>query len=130
MAQRGLFAIALAVTTLLAVGCAATVDVPQSGPVAMYPQPNGGMDALLEGTLTVIEDCVVVTQSDGSIAVPVFPVGDASWDGDEGVLSWRGDEFREGDPISVGGGFSDAALTAAYIPTSCAGTDTFAVSPF
>lgn len=127
MPQRGFFAIASAVTTLMLAGCAALAQLPESGPLAMYPKPNGGMDALLEGTLTVIDDCIAIAQSDGGRAVPVFPVGDASWD--EGVLSWRGDEFREGDPISVGGGFSDAALTAAYIPSGCGDFDAFAVAP-
>ena len=136
MHERSLFVMLLAFVSLLIAGCSSTGSemmpgqdqVPQSGPLAMYPKPTDGMDALLEGTLTVTDDCVTIAHSDGTRSVPVFPAGDASWN--EGVLSWRGGEFGEGDPISVGGGLFAAPLTASYIPAGCQSFDAFAVSPF
>jgi hypothetical protein len=126
MARRGLLAMLVVVTPLI-VGCTA-IGVPQSGPLATYPRPDFGMDALLEGTLTVRDDCVAIARSDGAITVPVFPSGDASWT--DGVLSWRDGTFGEGDPISVGGGLAGPHIASSYIPAGCSGLDAFTVSPF
>jgi hypothetical protein len=124
---RGAVGIALALVVLALTGCAAG-SLPSSGPLAVYPRPDAGMDALLEGELAIVDDCLVIRQGEGALAVPVFPAGDASWA--EGVLQWRDGEYREGDTIAVGGGFSGGAMTSAYIPQGCEGIELFAVSPF
>ncbi|WP_194409620.1 hypothetical protein [Microbacterium cremeum] len=100
--------------------------VPTSGPLAVHPRVDAGMDALLEGTLRPEGDCVRVVHGQGVEAVPSFPAGDASFA--DGVLTWRGDDYRDGDPISLGGGFASA--DAGYVPEACRGHEVFIVSPF
>lgn len=91
----------------------------------MYPRANAGMDALLEGTLRVEPDCVFVVTENDTLAVPVFPAGDAEWD--DGELEYRDEDYEDGDEISLGGGFSPAGN--AYIPDGCLGHQLFVVSP-
>ena len=88
------------------------------------------MDALLEGTLRNEGGCVRI-EADGSVAVPSFPVGDASWTGD--TLTWRGEDYVDGDSIALGGGFMGTASHPAdggYMPKGCVGLEIFVVSPF
>lgn len=101
--------------------------LPASGPLAVYPRPDAGMDALLEGEVALVDGCVVVTGEE-FVALPVFPAGDASWT--EGVLTWHGEGYRTGDTIALGGGFSPASVEGAYIPAGCEDLEAFAVSPF
>jgi hypothetical protein len=115
---------------MLTVGCSAA-PLPQSSPLAVYPKPDYGMDALLGGTLRMLDGCLVVESGESMIAVPVFPSDDAVWDEDAGVLAWRGESYRDGDVISVGGGFvGNSDVEGAYFPEACEGNDAFLVSPF
>lgn len=110
-------------------GCAAA-GLPTSGPVAVHPRPEGGMDALLEGTLRTDGGCVRVEFGDDE-AMPSFPAGDAEWADD--ALVWRGKAYTDGDPIALGGGFSGTASVPAasgYVPEQCVGLAVFVVSPF
>jgi len=103
-------------------------DLPSSGPLAVYPKPDAGMDALLEGTLVLDSACVQVASVEGHVAVPVFPAGDAALEGDGTVLVWDGEEYRDGDVIALGGGF--APVSGGYVPAACEGLELFAVSPY
>lgn len=105
-------------------GCAAA-SLPTSGPLAVYTSPEGGMDALLEGTLHLRNGCLVITGDPGAW-VPYFPAGSASWDGE--VLRWNDRGYREGDQISIGGGEGDIGPDG-YTPDGCAGIDAWVVSP-
>ena len=110
-------------------GCAGPA-LPTSGPVAMHPRPDAGMDALLEGTLRTDGGCVRVEFGDDS-AMPTFPVGDAEWADD--TLVWRGESYSDGDPIALGGGFGGTASVpsaSGYVPEPCAGLQVFVVSPY
>ncbi|GAB3602546.1 dihydrolipoamide dehydrogenase [Microbacterium aureliae] len=133
MTVRGVVAGALVALCAVALaGCAGGPvgggEVPASGPLAVYPRPSAGMDALLIGEVALVDGCVVVRNADAT-ALPVFPAGDAAWrDGD--TLVWRDDEYQVGDEISLGGGFSAGAIGDAYIPEGCEAIEAFAVSPF
>lgn len=110
-------------------GLVAGLGVPSSGPLAVHPRPDYGMDALLEGVLRTDGGCVRVEWQpvDELIyAVPSFPAGDATWD-EDGVLTWRGTEYVDGDEISLGGGF---AGSGGYVPDACDGLEIFVVSPY
>lgn len=102
--------------------------MPSDGPLAVYPRPDAGMDALLEGVLVLGEDCVAVRADDGSATVPVFPAGDAELDGE--TLVWRGAVYRDGAPIALGGGYGRVEGGDAYVPEGCVGLGQFIVSPF
>ncbi len=120
---------AMLILPVLAIGLTAcsTPDPTPAGAtsLAVYPQPDHGMDALLEGTLLEVDGCVVVEVSDDSLVVPVFPEGDASWDDSE--LTWSGDAFASGSTIRLGGGFAES--DEAVIPEGCGDHPTFLVSP-
>ncbi|MFV0372755.1 hypothetical protein [Microbacterium sp.] len=111
---------------LATAGCAVSA-VPSSGPVAVYPTPDLGMDALLTGTLRLSGGCVVVDGGAGEAAVPVFPSGDIAWDEDSRRLTWRGESYLDGDPISLGGGYG--LPDGGYVPEACGNRETFLVSP-
>ncbi|MGN8553107.1 UNVERIFIED_CONTAM: hypothetical protein OHV15_11045 [Microbacterium sp. SLM126] len=118
-----------AVVAGLVSGCSAAM-IPTSGPVAVHPRPEAGMDALLEGILRTDGGCVRV-EFEGGEAMPTFPAGDVEWAGD--TLTWRGEPYVDGDSISLGGGFTGTAShpsSSGYVPEACVGLETFVVSPF
>lgn len=113
-------------------GIIANLSVPSSGPLAVHPKPDLGMDALLEGVLRTDGGCVRVEwEPDGETGdvVPSFPAGDASWDAD-GVLTWQGHRYVDGDEISLGGGFVGVGGAGGYLPEACEGLEVFQVSPY
>jgi hypothetical protein len=103
-------------------------------PVARYDwsSSDGGMDALLEGTLEMRDGCLVVNPSwddVDTVVIPVFPRTYASWDADSEVLAYAGRDYGIGDSIWTGGGFVPPP-PGAVIPASCAvevGDDVFLV---
>jgi hypothetical protein len=106
-------------------------DIPSEGPLAVHPRPEGGMDALLEGTVRIDDGCVRVDYAPAEYAVPSFPAGDATYA--DGILTWKGEEYRTGDPIALGGGFAGTASSpsaSGYMPKACVGTEVFVVSPY
>lgn len=103
-------------------------DIPSSGPLAVYPRPDAGMDALLEGTLVLDPACVQIASPEGHVAVAVFPAGDATLEEDGSVLVWDDVEYRDGDRIALGGGF--APVSGGYVPAACEGLELFAVAPY
>ncbi|MCB2413976.1 hypothetical protein LGT39_14085 [Demequina sp. TTPB684] len=118
-------ALATGAFVLLLTGCGSEgtdLESPDS-PVAHYdwnPQ-DGGMDALLEGTLELRDGCLVVnpTWDDADTAVlAVFPRSFAAWDNADSVLSYDGRDYEIGDFVWAGGGFVTAP-TSAVIPASC-----------
>ncbi|MFB8146003.1 hypothetical protein ACFC1W_04580 [Microbacterium sp. NPDC056003] len=110
--------------------CTSAADIPDSGPLPVHPRPEAGMDALLEGVLRTDDGCVRV-EHEGGTAVPTFPAGDASWSGN--TLTWRGDDYTDGDAIALGGGFMGTASAPSadgYMPEACVGLEVFVVSPY
>lgn len=121
---------------VLVAGCShdpGGLDAPDS-PVARYDwsSRDGGMDALLGGTLEMRGGCLVVNPSwddADTVVVAAFPRAYASWDADRELLSYGGRDYGIGDSIWAGGGYVPPAPDAA-IPASCsvaAGDDVFLV---
>ncbi|MBO0982070.1 dihydrolipoamide dehydrogenase [Microbacterium sp. SD291] len=126
MRRHAWSAVLVGLVGMSAIACSAPAAAPSpSQPLAVYPDPDHGMDALFEGTLRVTDGCVTVEPADGDAVTPVFPESDASWD--DGTLTWKGDEYRDGDRIALGGGLGEA--DDAYIPDGCREYATFLVSP-
>lgn len=123
MERRAWLPALLLAPLLCAVGCSA--PTPPSAALATYPSPNYGMDALLVGTLRLTGGCVAVERPDGVLVTPVFPAGDATWQ--HALLTWHGEEYGEGDSISLGGGLADAQEV--HIPEGCSEYEAFLVSP-
>jgi hypothetical protein len=66
--------------------------------------PVGGAAARLDGILSRLGGCLVVTPGNGRPVHPVFPAGKAVWDEASGTLRFAGRTYRPGDPITLGGG--------------------------
>jgi hypothetical protein len=66
--------------------------------------PVGGAAARLEGVLSRLGGCIVVTPGNGRPVHPVFPAGKAQWDEASGTLRLAGKTYRAGDRIVLGGG--------------------------
>lgn len=105
-----------------------STDVPDSGPVAYYPNPAAGPGDPLTGTLEVTDACLLV-QTDSATTLPVFPVGEAEWDGS--VLRYDGKEYAAGDDVSLAGGVVEEGYfgPVTYIPAGCDRGETFFVQP-
>jgi hypothetical protein len=86
--------------------------------VAFAPKSDAYADAMLTGKLHITAQCVTI--GDGADAViPVFPVFEARYF--EGVLTF-GNEYRDGDEITLGGGWAPADAPVPdgwYIPAGC-----------
>lgn len=103
-------------------------------PVARYDWSprDGGMQALLEGTLELRDGCLVVNPSwddADTVVVAAFPRTYISWNADSEVLSYAGRDYGMGDSMWAGGGFVPPP-PGAVIPASCAlgaGDDVFLV---
>lgn len=91
--------------------------------MATYPGTGVGFDAAIQGTLQLVDNCVVMG-GEGSYVVPVFPdASDVSWN--DGVLTWNGNDYRAGEEVSFGGG--GTASEDSYIPEGCAGLPTILI---
>lgn len=100
-----------------------------TGPYAgTYPDPDAGMDALLEGTVTVLNGCVAVIYPAATdmVVIPVFPESTVTPAARGAVLHFRGRDYAAGDAISLAGGFAEGAVP---VPARC-GDNTYVVSPF
>jgi hypothetical protein len=73
------------------------IGLSQDGPV-------GGAAGRLEGVLSRVDNCLVVTASNGRRVQPVFPAGKARWDEAAGTLFFAGRQYKAGDRIALGGG--------------------------
>ncbi|MEH1126948.1 hypothetical protein [Micromonospora sp. CPCC 206061] len=78
-----------------------------------------GDGAALDGTLATRGECLVVETDDGSVVVPVLPASATTWDGGAERLTIGSSEYRVGDRVSFGGGYSGRAPDV-EIPSACA----------
>jgi hypothetical protein len=130
MIRRVLVVAAVGVPIAVVTGCGAgPANLPDDGPLAVYRAGDAGMDALLEGTLGIEHDCLVIEQADGTVVVPIFPLGTASWD--SGTLGWGGNSYHPGDAITAGGGgpARNGVFTDVYVPDGCRSTKVWWVAP-
>ncbi|RKN69085.1 hypothetical protein D7252_16870 [Microbacterium sp. CGR2] len=125
-------AVVVASLTLVVASCSAAPDPqPEPEPLAVYSRTGYGMDALLEGTLRVVDGCVVVGSGESPTTIPMFPSDDAAWDAETDELIWKGERYGDGDPISLGGGsVGTEGIEGSYLPEACKGDEIFLVSPF
>ena len=98
-------AVALAVASLSACGGARAIDGGDAT-VLVAERTRGGMDALLEGTLAVVDGCLGIT--DGTTyadTVVVWPHGTEVTNDDPKTIDLPGvGEIAVGEEVSVGGG--------------------------
>jgi predicted small secreted protein len=67
--------------------------------------PNGSsMLALLDGTLGIANNCLVITNKDFPPTLLIFPYDSGVWDDAKRSFTYRGKVIGIGEPISVGGG--------------------------
>ncbi len=110
----------LAVAGLVFTGCSAGGA---GGVLATY-DADGGMDALLIGTVSISEECVTVHTAD-QVTTPAFD-GGAQVHGS--VLVFRGAEYPDGAKIELAGGDAPDASDVA-IPGGCPSEHVFLVAP-
>lgn len=79
---------------------------------------EGAPQALLEGTLEVQQDCLVIENPEGRIFVPVLARSQIEVSDDELLIA--GQRARQGMPIAWGGGFSVAGQQL-DVPEECEG---------
>lgn len=93
-------------------------SVPPDGPVARYAPGTSAveMQASLEGTLTVLDGCVVVlVPPSGDPVVPVFPEP-TTWDHATEAVHVGGHALPIGTTVSLGGGFVEGPY---QLPEGC-----------
>jgi hypothetical protein len=67
--------------------------------------PNGSsMLALLDGTLGIANNCLVITNKGFPPTLLIFPYDSGVWDDAKRSFTYRGKVIGIGEPISVGGG--------------------------
>ncbi|MFK4790684.1 hypothetical protein [Microbacterium sp. ZW T5_56] len=122
--RRGALVAAVLLVGGILTGCSAfsaagDEEVPDSGPVAFYPKASSDLTDTATGTLTATADCVSVTAEDGSSVLPVFPVGQATWDG--ATLTTATQTVAAGGEIDLRGGYVDNGLIGpvTYVPAGC-----------
>jgi hypothetical protein len=68
--------------------------------------PNGGSLLVpLDGTLAIVNNCLVMKEKDLSTTVLVFPYYKGVWNGAKRTFTYHGKVIRIGEPIHVGGAF-------------------------
>ncbi len=117
--RRMLAVAAIGAAAVCLTGCLAW-PLPTDGPVAMRHGNGGNMDALLEGTLHLDDECAWVESEYGDY-LPVFEVGVARYE--DGKLIYGGPR-SDGDRIQVGGGETNSTTAderggEMYIPDGC-----------
>ena len=102
--------------------------VVEGGPIAyVTPSSDAGDGALLEGTVTVTDTCVLIADDLGQTWLPVFQRPRTTWDGT--TLTYNGKPYTDGSHIPLGGGGSDDTASADYAPVGCEFDHAFHVGP-
>jgi uncharacterized protein YceK len=109
---------------LLLVGCGTTTEALDSAdsPVARYDWTprDGGMDALAEGTLALVDGCLYIVWDENEVepTLPVFSRSLATWDNDAETLTYDGVPYELGDEVAAGGGWGPPTENM-DIPDAC-----------
>jgi hypothetical protein len=76
--------------------------------VARWSQsPSGaGMDALIGGTLAIVNNCLAMTNQDGAQTLLILPYDKGVWDNAKQTFTYEGKVIRIGETIQVGGGYT------------------------
>ena len=85
---------------------------PHVSPVATFKVPplpadavRGSFTAAIEGRIVISEGCLVIDTGENYVQ-PIFPSDAVSWNASAQTLEFRGESYRVGDTISLGGGYS------------------------
>lgn len=103
-------------------GCASSAEAPDASvvpslPFAVHDGETTGMEVELEGTLELIDGCLVIRDEGGYVAPLVLP-RTATWDGERLGLGSRLVEV--GEEITVGGGeYPREAALELGLPKTC-----------
>lgn len=113
-------------------GCVAPeaggTGVTEGGPVAyVTPRSDMGDGALLEGTVTVTDGCLLIVDDLDQTWLPIFQRPRTTWDGT--TVTYNGTPYRDGSHIRLGGGGVDDAGSADYAPDGCEFDYAFYVGP-
>lgn len=106
---------------LTACGSAQVIDAGDAT-VLVSERTDDGMDALLEGTLVVVDGCLGIKDADYRDTVVVWPHGTKVTNDDPSTIDLPGvGEVALGDEVSVGGGVvrSGTSVGGATIPAYC-----------
>ena len=92
----------------------------------------GGATAILDGVLSRVGNCLIVTAPNGIRVQPLFLAGTARWDAEAETLVYRGKNYRLGDRIALGGGAVAPSFATGHEPgvdvVECEVGELFAVS--
>ena len=103
-------------------------ELVEGGPIAyVTPSSDAGDSALLEGTVTVNDTCVLIVDELGQTWLPVFQRPRTTWDGT--TLTYNGEPYTDGSRIRLGGGGRDSTGSADYAPEECEFDYAFYVGP-
>jgi hypothetical protein len=72
-----------------------------------WPQSRARMAAAGRGTLSVVNNCLVITYKDSSPTLPIFPYDSGVWDDVKQTFTHGGKVIRIGETIFFGGGSID-----------------------
>lgn len=113
-------------------GCSVAPDMPrnENGVTILVRQdrPETIMTAVVEGTLSVVNDaCLGIDTGDG-VLVTVFPAG-TSFAGKDGVDIPNLGTVRIGDPIRTRGGFLPLSSSPIEIPDDCVTDELIEIMP-
>lgn len=91
------------------VGDVSTADDRTWGPLAVVPADRVGMEALIEGTLEVTDQCVLLDEQ-GEDVLLMWDAGQTRWNPDERTITVEGRDgtvtVGDGDEVRLGGGGS------------------------
>jgi hypothetical protein len=70
-----------------------------------WPYPKGGrLAAAGRGTLSVVNNCLVISYKGYPPTLPIFPYDSGVWDGAKQTFTYQGKVIRIGETIEFGGG--------------------------
>lgn len=114
-------AVAAIIASLSACGGARAIDAGDAT-VLVSERRSDAMDALLEGTLTVVDGCLGIADADHHDMVVVWPHGTEVVNDDPTTIDVPGiGTVALGEDVSVGGGVdrNDGSIGGATVPAYC-----------
>ena len=100
---------------LLLVGCAPPAAM---GPIAVYDARGFHYESnILDGTIRIADGCMTVRWQ-GADVVLMFPDDEVAWDPDTAVLTYGGNDYGDGDTISLEA-IVHYGRTSGSVPETC-----------
>jgi hypothetical protein len=80
--------------------------------LALLRPADEGPASALPGRLELDGRCLYLRLSNGSRVLPAFQMESLGWNRSSGAVEWRGQAFRPGDRVELGGAFERAPPAA------------------